>query len=91
MQRLLLLSLSLLALSACGSNGSEACKDVCKREAECAEKRVAAGDESAKYDQNECTAACVDLERDSQGKELVENHIRCAKQAKTCAELLECR
>jgi hypothetical protein len=85
------LLLVLLLAGACDAGGSKRCKAVCRRHAECADKRVAAGDESAKYDVDECIAACVNLERDNEGKKIVDRHIECAKNAASCDELAACR
>ena len=87
---------SLLALAGCSSEGSSSdCKDVCRREASCVDQIDDDGkeedEEQNKFDQSECIAACDALRRDEVGRELVEKHTKCAKEAKDCAALLQCK
>ena len=75
----------------CGETQSEPCRNVCQKEAECAENRLDP-DESIPYDLDECVAACVALERDTAGKRMVEQHIKCAEKAgDSCEALMECQ
>ncbi len=91
------LALGLLLLAtACSSEGaSNECKEVCRREASCVDQLADEGkeddEEQNKFDQGECIAACDALSRDEVGKKLVEKHQECAKNAKDCAALLECK
>jgi hypothetical protein len=91
------LALGLLLLAtACSSEGaSNECKEVCRREASCVDQLADEGkeddEEQNKFDQGECIAACDALSRDEVGKKLVEKHRECAKNAKDCAALLECK
>lgn len=48
-------------------------------------------DDRNKFDTNECVAACTALERDTQGKKLVQKHMTCARAAKDCTALLACQ
>ena len=90
--QLAVIALAIAALSGCSEAQSERCRDVCQQETECAAKSGEASDDGFKYDQDECIAACVALERDPDGKMLVDKHIECAKKAGTsCASLLQCR
>jgi len=94
--RFLLLALLVPAAAACSSEGtSSECKDVCRREASCVDQIGDEGkeddEEQNKFDQSECIAACDALSRDEVGKKLVERHQECAKNAKDCAALLQCK
>lgn len=80
----------LITLAACSEPRSEDCKSVCQRETDCAEQQSNLV-ENYPYDLDECVAACVALERDKEGKLLVERHVECAKKATDCDELMECR
>lgn len=82
--------LSTLAISACGEVRSQQCETVCIQEADCAEERENAGT-NYPYDKEECIAACVALERDVEGKKFVQHHVKCAKKATSCHQLLLCR
>lgn len=92
--RALLLALSLLA-AACSSEGaSDDCKTVCRKEASCVDQMSDDGveeEDQNRFDQSECIAACEALNRDQVGKELVEKHVECAKKAKDCAAILQCK
>ena len=91
MTRLLVL---ILLVTACATErASEQCKEVCKREAQCVEQmneEKKDGPEQ-KFDQSECIAACAALERDAEGKKLVEKHVACAASAADCTALLSCQ
>jgi len=50
---------ALLLVAACTEERSPECKDVCEREARCAESS-----DSYRFDQNECVSACSALWRD---------------------------
>ncbi len=93
---LLRIALGLLLLAtACSSEGSSSeCKNICQREASCVEQNDGKDEddeEQNKFDQSECIAACDALSRDEVGKKLVEKHQECAKQAKDCAAVLQCK
>ena len=93
MRLLLAISLAfpMCFMSACKGPQSERCKQVCQQETECATKRKV-NEEESPYDLDECIAACINLERDSASRELVEEHIKCAKEAAgDCTQLMLCR
>ena len=84
--------LCLAATLGCGEARNQRCKDVCQKESDCAEERTEKGETSIPYDLEECTAACVSLERSKHGKELVDRHVECAqKSGDDCRALLSCR
>ena len=90
------IALLLLLATACSSEGSSnECKDICRREASCVDQvsddSKEDDEEQNKFDQSECIAACDALSRDEVGKKLVEKHQECAKAAKDCAALLQCK
>lgn len=83
--------LAILLLFACSKARSERCKTVCQQETDCAEKNSDDPD-SFPYDLDECVAACIGLERDTENKKLVDQHIECAKKAGSdCKALMDCR
>ena len=85
------LACTLPFMSGCQGPQSERCKQVCQQATECATKRNI-NEEESPYDLDECIAACIALERDSASRELVEEHIKCAKKAAgDCAQLMLCR
>jgi hypothetical protein len=84
-----LLILWIAAVGACSDGASDRCKEMCKRETECAEEQST--NRNLKYDQGECVSACVGLERDPQGKQSVDKHYECFKKSSSCGELFECR
>jgi hypothetical protein len=94
--------LAVLWLFACTSErSSPECKEVCRREAQCVDQMTEQRadqsgedgdeDEQNKFDQSECIAACTALDKDNQGKQSVASHVACARQAKTCKALLDCK
>lgn len=88
----LCLAIACLAACACSKPQSERCRNVCQQESVCAAGAAEASNDEFKYDQDECVAACVALERDSDGKQLVEKHVECAKKAgHDCQALMACR
>lgn len=79
-----------IGLSACTAPQSERCKKVCQLETECAAQPKIQR-ESIPYDLDECVAACIALERDSDGRHLVEQHVECTKKAEgSCDQLMKC-
>jgi len=85
-RRLALLTIA-ATLAACSSSPSKRCQDVCQREAYCTEELR---DPNLKIDADECTSVCTALERDNEGKKIVDQHIECAKAASDCRSLLAC-
>ena len=83
--RLLVLASFLLA---CTEPRSKACKQVCKREAECIEEATT----KVPFDEKECVAACAALEQDTaHSNAKVQRHIECVNSAKSCLTALECK
>jgi len=76
---------ALLLVAACTEERSPECKDVCEREARCAESS-----DSYRFDQNECVSACSALWRDKDGNQFVKHHIDCMNKARTCDEVYAC-
>jgi hypothetical protein len=81
------IAIALALVVGCAESHSPRCKQVCEREAECIEQL---GDERERLDKAECASQCTSLERDREGKELVDQHLECAAAALTCAQLLAC-
>lgn len=82
--------LALLALGvvACTEPRSAACKEVCKREAECVDST---GSKSP-FDEKECVAACAALEHDVEHSAAkVQRHHDCVTRAQSCPAVLECK
>jgi hypothetical protein len=75
-----------LAAAACTAETSKECREVCARQDECEDK---AGPESH-FDEGECVAACAALQRDRETEGLVQRHVDCVAQAKTCEAVLAC-
>jgi len=72
----------------CTEPRSPACKDVCKREAECIDSTGS----KAPFDEKECIAACAALEHDVQNSAAkVQRHIACVMQQTSCPAVLECK
>ena len=86
MRRLLLLAV--MQLAACTEPRSAACKEVCKREAECVEETGS----KMPFDEKECVAACSALEQDvTVNAAKVQRHIECVKRQTSCTAVLECK
>jgi hypothetical protein len=72
----------------CTEPRSAACKEVCKREAECIDTL---GNKSP-FDEKECIAACAALEHDVENSAAkVQQHIACVNQQTSCPAVLECK
>ncbi len=72
----------------CTEPRSTACKEVCKREAECIDTL---GSKSP-FDEKECIAACAALEHDVENSAAkVQQHIACVNQQTSCPAVLECK
>lgn len=83
-----LLAVAVALLAACTEPRSAACKDVCKREAECIEETSS----KIAFDEKECVAACSALEHDATiNAAKVQRHIDCVAQQTACAAVLECK
>ena len=77
-----------VAWAGCTEPRSTACKEVCKREAECVDQ--AGG--KLPFDEKECIAACAALEHDVEHSAArVAHHIDCVTKQKACAGVLECK
>jgi hypothetical protein len=77
-----------LAGAGCTEPRSTACKEVCKREAEC----VDATGNKVPFDEKECIAACAALEHDVEHSAAkVARHIDCVTRQPSCAAVLECK
>jgi len=75
-------------LAACTEPRSAACREVCKREAECVEETGS----KMPFDEKECVAACSALEQDTTiNAAKVQRHIDCVKKQPSCAAVLECK
>ena len=76
---------------ACTGSQSERCKKVCQQETECAPLQKLEN-EASPYDLDECVEACVALERDTEARHLVDEHVKCAEESKgDCERLMQCR
>jgi hypothetical protein len=74
--------------AACTEPRSTACKEVCKREAEC----IDATGNKLPFDEKECIAACAALEHDVEHSAAkVARHVDCVNKQPTCAAVLECK
>jgi hypothetical protein len=72
----------------CTEPRSTACKEVCKREAECIDTL---GSKSP-FDEKECIAACAALEHDVENSAAkVQQHIACVNKQTSCPAVLECK
>lgn len=88
MRTLLLAAILTAAGFACTEPRSIACKEVCKREAECIDATAS----KIPFDEKECIAACAALEHDVEHSAAkVARHIDCVSQQKTCPAVLECK
>lgn len=75
-------------LAACTEPRSAACRDVCKREAECIEETSS----KLPFDEKECIAACSALEHDvTVNAAKVQRHIDCVNKQTVCTAVLECK
>jgi hypothetical protein len=76
------------AAGGCTEPRSAACKEVCRREAEC----VDTSGNKIPFDEKECIAACAALEHDVEHSAAkVARHIECVNQQKACTAVLECK
>lgn len=77
-----------ICCAGCTEPRSTACKEVCKREAEC----VDATGNKIPFDEKECIAACAALEHDVEHSAAkVARHIDCVNKQQACAAVLECK
>ena len=77
-----------IAGAGCTEPRSTACKEVCKREAECVDQVGG----KLPFDEKECIAACAALEHDvAQSAAKVAHHIDCVNKQQACAGVLECK
>ena len=73
---------------ACTEPRSPACKEVCKREAECIDQTGS----KVPFDEKECIAACAALEHDvERSAAKVQHHIDCVTKQQACSAVLECK
>jgi hypothetical protein len=80
-----------LGLAACSAPRSQRCRDICAREARCAEEQEE-GSKGQTFDEGECVAACTALERDKEGTARVDEHAACLQKAGLdCTALLNCK
>jgi hypothetical protein len=92
---LMLLATCAAWLAACTEPRSTACKEVCKREAECLDVTAS----KVPFDEKECVAACAALEHDVEHSAAkVQRHVECVRAAATptttaasCKAVLECK
>lgn len=76
------------AWAGCTEPRSTACKEVCKREAEC----IDVTGSKVPFDEKECIAACAALEHDVEHSAAkVQRHIDCVNKQPTCPAVLECK
>jgi hypothetical protein len=88
MPRRLSALLLLAAFAGCTEPRSAACKEVCKREAEC----VDATSSKMPFDEKECIAACAALENDvADNGAKVQRHRDCVNKQQSCEAVLECK
>jgi hypothetical protein len=90
--RLLAMVITAWAVWAAGAGCTEprstACKEVCKREAEC----VDVTGSKVPFDEKECIAACAALEHDVEHSAAkVQRHIDCVAKQQACSAVLECK
>lgn len=77
-----------MILIGCTEPRSTACREVCKREAECVEETGS----KAPFEEKECVAACAALEQDTANSGAkVQRHIDCVRNRSSCAAVLECK
>lgn len=75
--------------SACTTPQNSRCKELCQRQIECTELEE---QKKALIDEHECTSACSALDRDSEGKKLVDSYAACIEAAgKDCRAVLACK
>jgi hypothetical protein len=80
--------LAIVILAGCTEPRSPACKEVCRREAECIDSTAS----KVPFDEKECVAACAALEHDVEHSAAkVARHIECVRAQKTCPAVLECK
>ena len=84
----MLAALAAVPASGCTEPRSAACKEVCKREAECIDATAS----KAPFDEKECIAACAALEHDVENSAAkVQHHIACVNRQTSCPAVLECK
>ncbi|ACY12689.1 hypothetical protein [Haliangium ochraceum] len=77
------------ALVACSSSRSPRCKQICQQESKCIREL---GRVDMHFDEAECIAACTVLDRDGEGRRIVDEHAQCVSSAAgECSTLLRCR
>jgi hypothetical protein len=78
----------LVIVAACSSSRSPRCKEICQRESQCIRelRRL-----DIHFDEAECIAACTVLDRDSEGRRIVDQHAQCIERAGQCEAVLQCR
>ena len=82
------LAVAALLAAGCTEPRSLACKEVCRREAECVDSTGV----KMPFDEKECTAACAALEHDvADNGAKVQRHVACVSKQQSCAAVLECK
>ena len=79
--------LALVLAAGCSASKSPRCKAMCEREAQCVAERE---QPEARFDEGECVVSCSALERDDEGRELVDRHEACLEEATSCADVFAC-
>ncbi len=83
-----LAALCSLTVSACSSSQSPRCQELCQQEARCVRELRPV---EFPFDEAECIAACTVLDRDPQGRRIVDEHTTCVNAASSCEGILQCR
>ncbi len=78
----------LLSLWGCSSARSPRCKELCRQEALCVSELNRL---DSSFDETGCFDACIALERDSEGRKLVDAHEACVNAADTCLAKMSCQ
>lgn len=82
------LLIAVILLAGCTEPRSAACRQVCRREAECVDETGS----KMPFDEKECVAACAALENDvADNGAKVKRHIDCVHAQTSCAAVLECK
>lgn len=76
----------LVGLAGCPAEQSERCRQLCKDLVSCVEE----SNTRLVIDGNECTTTCTSLERDPEGKALVDQYAACVRSRQGCEEQLTC-
>jgi hypothetical protein len=84
--------LAALVAMSCTSRTAARCDRICAREDECTEEQKGKPGipDPPDFDRAECIEACLQLERDERGREIISRYAECVLKAGGCPAVMAC-